>query len=171
MSWLFKDPVVIVTKIMSWLFKGFKVMRISTILGTKMAHLSWTKFFWYKPLLFVSSTYWPFPLWKIFKNSYSGSWIRAMHQVFWIQNGSFAPNKFFLENFYYDAHLPISPFHCLKLFKKSSIRSWVMRMCNFCAQNGSFPQIRIFSENLFMSLVSFIHAYLHAKNQSQILIY
>ena len=28
-----------------------------------------------------------------------------------------------------------------------------------------------FSENLLMSLVSFIHAYLHAKNQSQILIY
>ena len=27
------------------------------------------------------------------------------------------------------------------------------------------------SENLLMSLVSFIHAYLHAKNQSQILIY
>ena len=29
----------------------------------------------------------------------------------------------------------------------------------------------IFSENLLMSLVSFIHAYLHAKNQSQTLIY
>ena len=47
----------------------------------------------------------------------------------------------------------------------------VMRMCNFWAQNGPFPQMRIFSENLLMSLVSFIHAYLHAKNQSQILIY
>ena len=33
------------------------------------------------------------------------------------------------------------------------------------------PQIRIFSEYLSMNLVSFIHAYLHAKNQSQILIY
>ena len=46
-----------------------------------------------------------------------------------------------------------------------------MRMCNFWAQNGPFPQMRIFSENLLMSLVSFIHAYLNAKNQSQILIY
>ena len=45
-----------------------------------------------------------------------------------------------------------------------------MRMCNFWAQNGPFPQMRIFSENLLMSLVSFIHAYLHAKNQSQIFI-
>ena len=46
-----------------------------------------------------------------------------------------------------------------------------MRMCNFWAQNGPFPQMRIFSENLLMSLVSFIHAYLHVKSQSQILIY
>ena len=91
------------------------------IFGPKMAHLSWTKFFWYKPLLLLSSTYWPFSLCKILKNSYS--------------------------------------------------RSRVMRMHNFWAQNGPFPQMRIFSENLLMSLVSFIHAYLHTKNQSQILIY
>ena len=41
----------------------------------------------------------------------------------------------------------------------------------FWAQNGPFPQMIIFSENLLMSLVSFIHAFLHTKNQSQILIY
>ena len=46
-----------------------------------------------------------------------------------------------------------------------------MRMCNFWAQNGPFPQMRIFSENLLISLVSFFRAYLHAKNQGQILIY
>ena len=46
-----------------------------------------------------------------------------------------------------------------------------MRMRNFWAQNGPIPQSRIFSENLLMSLVSFIHAYLHAKNQRQIFIY
>ena len=34
-----------------------------------------------------------------------------------------------------------------------------------------FPRSELFSEDLLMSLVSFIHAYLHAKNQSQILIY
>ena len=44
-------------------------------------------------------------------------------------------------------------------------------MRNFRAQNGPFPQMRIFSENLLMSLICFIHAYLQAKNQSQILIY
>ena len=34
--------------------------------------------------------------------------------------------------------------------------------------NGPFAQTRIFSQNLLISLVSSIHAYLHAKNQSQI---
>ena len=44
-----------------------------------------------------------------------------------------------------------------------------MRMHNFWAQNGPIPQIRIFflrkpiNEPFF-----FIHAYLHAENQSQI---
>ena len=46
-----------------------------------------------------------------------------------------------------------------------------MRMHNFWAHNGPFAQMRIFSENLLMSLVPFIHAHLHAKHQSQILIY
>ena len=76
---------------------------------------------WPTPLLLLSSTYWPFSLCKILKNSYS--------------------------------------------------RSRVMRMRHFWAQNGPFPQMIIFSENLLTSLVSIIHAYLHAKNQSQILIY
>ena len=87
--------------------------------------------------------------------------------------------KCFLENYYYHSHLPISSFHCAKFWKNSSSRSTVtrmsksrvMRMCNFWAQNGPFPQMRIVSENLFTSLVSFIHAYLHARNQIQILVY
>ena len=46
-----------------------------------------------------------------------------------------------------------------------------MRMRHFWAQNRPFVQMRIFSENLLITLVSFIHAYLHTKTQSQILIY
>ena len=63
-----------------------------------------------------------------------------------------------------------------------------MRMCNFQAQNTPIcPEqnilvqtiiitfiylLKLFiGQNLLMSLVSFIHAYLHAKNQSQIFIY
>ena len=47
----------------------------------------------------------------------------------------------------------------------------IQTMCNFWAQNGPFSQTRIFSENLLLSLVPFIHVYLYARNQSQILIY
>ena len=39
----------------------------SAIFVPKMAHLSWTKFFWYKPLSLLSSTYWPLALFKIQK--------------------------------------------------------------------------------------------------------
>ena len=79
--------------------------------------------------------------------------------------------KFFGTNHYYYFHLPIGPFHCAKFKKNSYSRSRVMRMHNFWAQNGPFPQMIIFSENLLVNLVSFIHTYLHATNQSQILIY
>ena len=64
-----------------------------------------------------------------------------------------------------------SPFRCAKFQKNPSRGSRVMRLCNFWAYNGPFDRMRIFSENLLMNLVPFIHAYLHAKNQSQILIY
>ena len=75
---------------------------------------------------------------------------------------SICPNNFFLGNYYYHSHLPISPFYCVKFKKNSSSRSRVMRLCNLWAQNSPFPQIRVFSENLLMSLVFFIHVYLHA---------
>ena len=41
----------------------------------------------------------------------------------------------------------------------------------FGPKMSHFPKREFLSENLLMSLVSFIHAYLQAKNQSQILIY
>ena len=58
------------------------------------------------------------------------------------------------------------PFIMQNFKQNSTSRSRVMRMCNFSAQNGPFSQMRIFSENLLMTLVSFIHAYLHAKNKN-----
>ena len=62
---------------------------------------------------------------------------------------------------------PLSLCKILKLFQQ--IQSY--EDAHIWTQNGPFPQMRIFSKNLSMNLVSFIHAYLHAKNQSQILIY
>ena len=41
----------------------------------------------------------------------------------------------------------------------------------FGPKMAHFPKLESFPENVWMSLVSLTHAYLHAKNQSQILIY
>ena len=143
--------------------------------------------FLYKPLLLLSSICWPFSLCKIQKDSYSGSRVIVVWCIFYYmmfmcgcQIGVNVPflgpkwsiySNFFLENYKYHFHLPISPFQSAKFFKKSSSGSRVMRIHNFWAQNGPFPQMRLFSENLLIRLVSFIHSYLHAKNWSQILIY
>ena len=79
--------------------------------------------------------------------------------------------NFFTENYYYHSHLPISLFHCAKLKKKIFQQIQSYEDVQFLGPNSPFPQMRISLENLVMSLVYFIHAYLHAKNQSQILIY
>ena len=121
-------------------------------------------FFCYKPLLLLSCTYLPFSLCKTKKR------VMRMH-LFRPIMVHLPQINFFLENYWYYSHIPISHFHCAKFKKNSSCGSRIMRVHNFWAQNGPFPQIRSFSEILLMSLVSFVHAYLHAKNQSQILIY
>ena len=84
---------------------------------------------------------------------------------------SICPKQFFGENYWYHFHLTISPFHCAEFEKNPFSGSRVMRICNFWAYNGPIAQMRILLENMLMDLVSFIHAYLHAKNQTQTLIY
>ena len=79
------------------------------------------------------------------------------------------PN-FFGTTHYYNLHLPTGPFHYAK-FKKiltadPELWGWVI----FGPKMAHFTKSKSFSENLLMSLLSFTHAYLHAKNQSQILI-
>ena len=130
-------------------------------------------FFWYKPLLLLSPTFWPFLLCKIQKNSYSGSTVTRMGH-YWAQNGQFACPKeknfwkiikiiliyllasFIVQNF--KKILPSNP----------ELRGYAI----FGPKMAHFPKCGFFfSENLLMSLVPFIHAYLHAKSQSQTLIY
>ena len=77
---------------------------------------------------------------------------------------------FFGTNHYYYFHLPIGLFHCAK-FKKILPVDQSYEDAQFLCPKWPISQMIIFSENLLMSLVSFIHAYLHAKNRSQILIY
>ena len=80
-------------------------------------------------------------------------------------------NIYFGTNNYQHFHLPIGSFLCAKFKKILTADPEFITMHNFWAQYGPFPLMRIFSENLLMSLVSFIHVYIHAKSQSQILIY
>ena len=117
----------------------------------------------------------------------------------WIQNydyapflgpkGPFAPNKNFSRKpdnepclfslfLFFLKIITIILIYLLTLFFVQNLKKILpadpelWKMCNLWAHSGHlFPQIRIFSENLLMSLISFIHAYLHAKYQSQILIY
>ena len=96
---------------------------------------------------------------NFFKNYHSGSRV------------AFAPNKNILENYYYHFHLPIRPFYCGKFKKKFIQPIQSHEDVQFLDPKLPISQMRVFSENLLMSLVSFIHAYLHAKNQNQILIY
>ena len=75
---LFKDPVVIMKEIMSWLFKDPINSGLDHFGHAQWNSKKWPKawkdqtdtfviniFFWYKPLLLLSSTYWPFSLCKI----------------------------------------------------------------------------------------------------------
>ena len=92
--------------------------------------------------------------------------------AFLTQNGPFVLNKIFLSASHcYHFHLPIGPFHCAKFKKILPVDPDLWRSAIFGPKIAPFLQMRLFSENLVMSLVSFIHAYIHAKNQSQILIY
>ena len=56
-------------------------------------------------------------------------------------------------------YLPIGSLHYTKYQKKKFLSA------NFWAQNDPFAQIRIFSENLLINLVSFIQANLSSKIQ------
>ena len=100
-------------------------------------------FFWYKPLLLLSSTYWPFSLCKILKKFLEP--IQSCEMChFWDQNGPFVLKIFFGTNHYCYFHLPIGLFHCAKLKKKSYSWSRDMRMHHFGAQNGPFALINFF---------------------------
>ena len=133
-----------------------------------MVHLSWTKIFGKNHCYYFHLPIGPFHCAK-FKKILTADlelWRCTMFELKMVN----LPHLF-LGNYYYHSHLLLSLFYCAKLKKDSSSRSRVMKMCNFWAQNGPFPQMRIVSENLFTSFVSFIHAYLHARDQIQILIY
>ena len=127
MSWLFKDPVVIMKEIMSWLFKDpinsgllsltMPNQTVKNGLKAKKIKLPQMNFFLKKQLIKFSCTYWPLSFCKILKKflgpiqsyedvPFSGPKWPICHE-----------QNFFGTNHYYYFHLPIGPFHCAK-FKK-----------------------------------------------------
>ena len=70
---------------------------VCAIFKPKMAHLPWTKFFWYKTLL-LSSTYWPFSFCKIYKKFLQQ--IQSYEDTpFVVPKSSICPEKIFFENY------------------------------------------------------------------------
>ena len=140
--------------------------------GPKIVQFVLNNFFFYKPLLLLSSTYWPFLLGKIFKK------ILTVNLELWGCN-IFGPKMVHLpqtKNFL-DKKSLISfsstywPLLLYKIFKKFLQRIQSYEDATFLGPKEPFAQMKIFSENLLISLVPFIQAYLRAKNQSQIFTY
>ena len=93
-----------------------------------------------------------------------------MHH-FWVQNGPFVLNKGFLAQAIVIIFIYLLTLFIVQNFKKKFPADPELWGCTILGPKWPIPQIRIFSENLLMSPFSFIHAWLYAKNQSQILIY
>ena len=102
--------------------------------------------------------------------SYAEACISMCH--FWAQNGPFVLNKKFLVQTIIIIFIYLLALFIVQNLKKILTADPELWGCTiFGPKMVHFPKWEFFSENLLMSLVSFIHAYLHAKNQSQILIY
>ena len=114
------------------------------------------QFFSWKTTNKFSCTYWPFSLCKILKN-FLGP-IQSFEMChFWTQNSQFVPNKIFFGK---------------KLLISFSSTYWSLSFCKIFKKffqwiQSYFPKWEFFLESLLMRLVSFIHAYLHAKIQSK----
>ena len=127
-------------------------------------------FFLVQTILLLSSTYWPFSLCKILKilTADPELWGWA---IFGPKMVHLPQTVFFWKIINITLIYLLAPF-IVQNFKKILPADPELWGCAiFGPKMTHFPKWEFFSENLLMSLVSFIHAYLHAKNQSQILIY
>ena len=94
-----------------------------------------------------------------------------MHH-FWAKNGPFAPNKIFLEKIINIIFIYLLTPFIVQNFKNILKADPELLGCAiFGPKIANLLKWNFFSENQLISLVLFIYAYLHAKNQSQILIY
>ena len=174
-------------------------------------------FFWYKPLLLLSSIYWPFSLCKFFKKFLQQIWsyvpflgpkwpICPKQTLFWKINNitliyllapfhcakfkkiltadpelwgciifgpkmDHLPQTFFWKTININLIYPLAPFIGQNFKKILPVDPELWGCTIFGSKMAHLPKWEFFPENLLISLVSSTHAYLHAKNQSQILIY
>ena len=128
-------------------------------------------FFLKKQLIKFSCTYWLLSFCKILKK-FLGP-IQSYEDVpFLAPKWPICHEQIFFGTNHYDYfHLPISPFHCANFKKVLPADPELWGCAIFGPKMTHFLKWELFSENLLISFVSFIHAYLHAENQSQILIY
>ena len=83
---------------------------------------------------------------------------------FWTQNSPFILNKIFLVQ-----TIIITFMYLLAIFTVQNLKKFLQRIqsyedATFLGPKWPISPIRIFSENLLVSLVSSIHDYLHPKN-------
>ena len=146
-------------------------LRGCVIFRPKMTHLSWTKIFLYKTFLLLSSTYWPIFIMQNLQ--------KFLQHIQSYEDAPFLRSKWSIcpkQNFFWKI-INITLIYLLAPLVKQNFKKilpadpelWGCAI--FEPKMTHFLKWEFFSENLLMSLVSFIHAYLHAKNQSQILIY
>ena len=133
-----------------------------------MAHLCWTKFFWYKTLLLLSSTYWPFSKFKKILIADPELWGCA---IFGPKMVDLAGPIFFLKIINIILIYLLAPFTVQNLKKKSSSGSTVTRMRNFWAQNSPFPKWEFFFQKtcwwaLFLSFMAIYMQKIKVRYQS-----
>ena len=122
------------------------------------------KFFWYKPLLLISSTYWPFLLCKILKNSYSGSRVMRMRN-FWDQNDPFSQMIFIFRK---PVNEPCFFHSCISICQKLKsdinllVRYWQLK--NTWNLIGREPFLAITWEQDFSQVCSFRRMLMNHKN-------
>ena len=93
-------------------------------------------FFWYKPLLSLSSTYWPFSLCKSFKNSYSGARVRGC-AIFGPKTVHLTQTKIFQKL------INIVLIYLLGLFRKPVDEPCFFHLCLSSCQNSNLAERNI----------------------------
>ena len=150
---------------MAWLNFTMPNQTIKNSLKAKEIKLLQMDFVLEKQLIKFLCTYQPLSICKTFIKKIL-ELIQSYEDMrhFWHQNGPFILDKTFLViNHCYYFHLPMALFIMQKL---KEILQWIQSYdeAPFLGPTlSSYLKLIFFSENLLMSLVSFIHAYLHAK--------